>query len=126
MQLSYFVLKAFLLTTIIKTLILTSVIFQCFFPKFIVATIWTLRTPRLIFRNSYEWLLLEINAYNCVRLMSSERTQVCTLIQTDLSKPEVSFFFYLAMPSLQYLKEEIMVEVFESYCTYSGKSSIYY
>ena len=63
------------------------------FPKFMVAAISTLRTPRLIFHSSFEWLLLEINACNCVRLMPRQRTQVYTLIQTDLSKPEVSFFF---------------------------------
>ena len=42
----------FSLITIIKILILITVIFQCFFPKFMIATIWTLRTPRLIFHNS--------------------------------------------------------------------------
>ena len=48
-------------------------------------------------------------------LMQSQRTQVCTLVQTGLSMLEVSFFFYLAMLSLYYLKEEIIILVFESF-----------
>ena len=45
-------ITTFSLITIIKILILITVVFQCFLPKFMVATIWTRRTPRLIFRNS--------------------------------------------------------------------------
>ena len=33
-----------------------------------------LRTPRPIFPNSCEWLLLEIKAYNCVHLKVRQRT----------------------------------------------------
>ena len=42
-----------------------------------------------ICQNNSEWLLLEMKACNCVRLKPRQRIQVCTPIQTDLSKPEV-------------------------------------
>ena len=50
------------------------------------------------FLNSYEWLLREIKAHNCVGVTPRQRTQVCTPIQTDLSKflnkYTYNFFFW--------------------------------
>ena len=40
-------------------------IFHGYFSLFFPITILTLTTPGLIFHNSSEWLLLEINEYNC-------------------------------------------------------------
>ena len=52
---------------------------------------------RRFFLNSYEWLLREIKAHNCVGVTPRQRTQVCTPIQTDLSKflnkIYIQFFF---------------------------------
>ena len=47
-----------------------------------------------------EWPLLEVEAYNCIRLKPRQPTQVCTLIETDFLKPEKLFelqnFFFFA------------------------------
>ena len=48
----------------------------------------SVRTPRLISQNSSEWQLLEMKAHNCVRLKQKPPTQLCTLIQTNLSKTD--------------------------------------
>ena len=37
-----------------------------------------LTTPRFIFQNSTNWLLMKIKAYNCVSQKPKQRTQVCT------------------------------------------------
>ena len=60
------------------------------FPQFYGSSMyhfWVLRTSEPIFQNSYEWVLLEIKAYNCVGLTPRQRTQVFTPIQTNLLKP---------------------------------------
>ena len=46
----------------------------------------SVRTPRPIFQNRSEWQLQEMKAHNCVRLKPKPPTQVCTFIQTNLSK----------------------------------------
>ena len=58
------------------------------FDKFMVKIYFlVLRTPRPNFQDCSEWLLPEVKVDNYVRLKPTQRTQVCTPIQTDLPEP---------------------------------------
>ena len=63
-----------------------TVIFQWFFLNLWLPLVLILssKSPKRIFQNSYEWLLLEIKAYSCVSLMPRQGIHVCKPIQTDL------------------------------------------
>ena len=56
-----------------------------------------LRAPKPIFETSSEWLLLEINAYTCVRLKPTQHTEVCIPVQMDLPKPLFHFFMLVEL-----------------------------